>query len=172
MTKIITRKIKANNRHWKNFVDKDYLGSHNLEQGEEMLLTIAKFIGEEEITGADGKKQTKPVLYFSEDVAKMILNNTNAGTISSLYGTHPDKWIGRQIQLYATPVKAFGKTTDALRVRDFAPKRDVNVSEFRAKLESAKNLEELKTIFSELPQAVKQVEEIIKIKDELKAKLK
>jgi hypothetical protein len=79
-TKIIRKKTKAGNRHWKNFLDKDYLGSHNLEKGEEMLLTIERFEGEELVTkvgGDSNEKVPKPVLYFREDVPKMIMNITN-----------------------------------------------------------------------------------------------
>jgi hypothetical protein len=148
-TKIIRKKVKAMNRHWKNFQDKDYLGSHNLEEGEEMLLTIAKFEGEEEVVTADGKK-TKMVLYFKEDTQKMILNVTNGTILASLYGSHPEDWIGKQIQLYAASVKAFGKVQDALRIRDFAPKRDVDLANCIAKLNTAKTLSELKAMWEGL----------------------
>jgi hypothetical protein len=149
-TKLISKKVKAMNRHWKNFQDKDYLGSHNLEQGEEMLLTIAKFEGEEKVKTADGEK-TSMVLYFQEDKAKMILNITNATTLASLYGSHPEDWIGKQIQVYAASVKAFGKVQDALRIRDFIPKHQIeNMSACIAKLMTATTLPELKTQWESL----------------------
>ena len=151
MPKIIKKKEKGINRHWKNFLDKNYLGSHNLEEGEELLVTISRFEGEEEVQTADGKKSLKTVLYFEEEVPKMIMNITNGNTLSGLYGSHPDKWIGKQIQIFAASVKAFGKTQDALRIRDFVPKINVNVDEHVAKLTAAKTLEELKTIFRSLP---------------------
>lgn len=169
-TKIIRQKVKANNRHWKNFLDKDYLGSHNLEKGEEMLLTIEKFEGEEEVKSADGSKSKKPVIYFKENVPKMIMNITNGNTISALYGTHPDGWIGKQIQVYAASVKAFGKTQDALRIRDFVPKINVDVSGFISKLEEATTAEELKNIWTKFPVSARNNTELIAKKDELKAK--
>lgn len=168
--KILTKKEKGSNRHWKNFLDKDYLGSHNLEKGEEMLLTIERFVGEEEVTTADGKKQ-KQVLYFEEDVPKMILNITNGNVLTQLYGSHPEQWIGKQIQVYATPVKAFGKVQDALRIRDFVPKIKVDVAGYTAKLAAAKSLEELKTIWSKFPVSARNDKDLITKKDELKNKL-
>jgi hypothetical protein len=170
MTKILKQKEKGLNRHWKNYLDKDYLGSHNLEQGEEMLLTIAKFEGEEVVQTAEGKSP-KQVLYFKENVPKMILNITNGTTISSLYGSHPDKWIGKQIQVYAASIRAFGKQQEALRVRDFIPKIAVVADEWRKKLETAPNLEELKTIWKSFPVSVSSNQNMIAIKDELKSKL-
>lgn len=165
---IIKKKIKANNRHWKNFLDKDYLGSHNLEKGEEMLVTIAKFIGEEEVCTADGKKSDKVVLYFKEGVPKMIMNITNGNTITNLYGSTPETWIGKQIQIYATPVKAFGKTQDALRIRDFIPNIEIDLLLFVDELKKATTLEELKTIWISFPVSARNDSDLLKAKNELK----
>lgn len=173
-TKILNKKLKGQNRHWKNFIDKDYLGSHNLEEGEEMLLTIEKFEGEEMVVKVGGKKDEKvpkQVLYFKEDVPKMIMNITNGNTIASLYGSHPDQWVGKQIQVYATPVKAFGKTQDALRVRDFVPRHNVDVGSFVSKLELATTLDELKNIWVSFPASARNDKTLEAKKDEIKNKL-
>ena len=169
-TKIINKKVKSVSRHWKNFVDKDYLGSHNLEKGEEMLLTIDRFEGEEQVTTADGKK-IKQVLYFKEAVPKMIMNITNGNIITSLYGSHPDQWPGKQIQVYAASVKAFGKTQDALRIRDFIPKIAVNVAAYTEVLSKATTQNELKDIWVKFPTSARNDKDLIAKKDELKAKL-
>jgi len=170
-TKILTKKEKGQNRHWKNFLDKDYLGSHNLEPGEEMQMTILKFEGEETIKTKDGEKLAR-VLYFKEDIPKMIINITNGNTLAHLYGSHPEQWVGKTMQVHATPVKAFGKTQDALRIRDFIPKRDINSTVHIAKINKAKTLEELKKIWVKLPTSVREDAEVIKSKEALKKKLK
>lgn len=171
MTKIITKKEKGNHRHWKNFVDKDYLGSHNLEKGEEMLLTIVKFEGEEEVQSKDGSKKPKPVLYFKEAVPKMIMNITNGNTITALYGSHPENWIEKQIQVFATPIKAFGKTQDALRIRDFVPTIDVDVTTYSLRLAEATTLDELKEVWVKFPTSVRNNSEVMAEKDIIKNKL-
>ncbi|HZQ45106.1 MAG TPA: hypothetical protein VFA99_17780 [Acidobacteriaceae bacterium] len=173
-TKILKKKEKGLNRHWKNYIDKNYLGSHNLEPGEEMLLTIARFEGEELVQKVDGKKDekiAKQVLYFKEDVPKMILNVTNGTTIASLYGSHPESWIGKQIQVYATPVKAFGKTQDALRIRDFVPKIDVDVAGYTEKMAVAKTVDELKKIWATFPASARNDKDLIAAKDGIKEEL-
>jgi hypothetical protein len=170
-TKIIQKVEKGGNRHWKNNLDKEYLGSHNLEPGEEMLLTIDHFEGEETVLTADGKK-TKQVLYFKEDVPKMIMNITNGNVLTQLYGSHPDGWRGKQIQVYvANNVKSFGKLVDALRIRDFAPKRKIDLVGFTMRLEQAKTLEDLKNIWITFPKSALNDPELIKIKDAIKTKL-
>ncbi len=172
MTKILKKKEKGANRHWKNYLDKNYLGAHNLEPGEEFLLTISKFEGEEMVQTADGAKSSKQVLYFKEDKPKMILNITNATIIASLYGNHPEDWTGKQIQVYSASVKAFGKQQDALRVRDFIPKIEVDVMAYGEKMDAAKSLEELKTIWAGFPVSARNNEDLIALKDRIKGKLK
>lgn len=169
--KIIRKKIKSTSRHWKNYMDKDYLGSHNLEEGEEMLLTIEKFEGEEMVQTTDGTKSPKMVLYFKEDKPKMILNITNASTLGSLYGSHPDKWVGKQIQLFSASVKAFGKTQDALRIRDFIPKIEIDVMAYAEQLEAVTTLEALKALWSSFPVSVRSNKDLAAVKDRIKAKL-
>lgn len=170
MGKIITTKIKGKNRHWKNFLDKNYLGSHNLETGEEMLLTIERFEGEEQVQTSDGTKSVKPVLYFKENVPKMIMNITNGNIIGSLYGNHPENWVGKQIQIYSITGKFFGKTQEALRVRDFIPKINVDTEQHKAKLNQAKDLTDLANIWKGLPASVKTNKEVEDYKNQMKAK--
>ena len=167
---ILTKKVKGQNRHWKNYVDKEYLGSHNLEKGEEMLLTIAKFEGEEKVKTQDGEK-TARVLYFKEEAPKMILNITNGNMLTHLYGSHPEDWVGKAIQVFATPVKAFGTTQDTIRIRDFVPKRTVDSDKHAKALEGVKTLDELKAVWVKLPASVRNDAEMIKKKDALKKKL-
>jgi len=173
-SKILLKKEKGLNRHWKNFRDTEYLGGHNLEAGEEMLLTISKFEGEEMIIKVGGKKDEKvpkQVLYFVEEVPKMILNTTNANVLTTLYGSHPNQWIGKQIQIHTSKVKAFGKTHDAIRIREIIPKIDVDIEFYTGKLMAAQNLDELRTIWKSFPQAALNSKELIKRKDALKEQL-
>lgn len=169
--RILNKKEKGLNRHWKNYRDTEYLGSHNLEKGEEALLTIVKFEGEEMVTSADGKSSPKQVLYFKEEMPKMIMNVTNGNTIAALYGSHPDAWIGRQILVHAASVKAFGKTQDALRIRDIVPKNNMDISPYTSLLKPAENLNDLKMIWSKFPESARNNKDLIAFKDELKTKL-
>jgi hypothetical protein len=107
--------------HWKKLTNPDYLGAYALEPGQELILTI-KSVSNETVTGTDGKKETCSVMRFAENVKPMILNATNSKTITKLLKTpYIEEWSGRKIQIYSTPVKAFGEVMDALRIRDFLP---------------------------------------------------
>lgn len=168
--KILSKKEKGVNRHWKNFLDKEYLGSHNLEKGEEMLLTIEKFVGEETVKTADGDK-VKQVLYFKEDAPKLIINISNGNVLSALYGSHPDQWIGKHIQVYVANVKAFGKMQDAIRIRDFIPRRTIDTTQYVAKINAAKDVEDLKKIWTSFPASARNDADLITKKDARKAQL-
>jgi hypothetical protein len=99
----------------------DYLGSYALEPGQDLIVTI-KSVGNEEVTGSDGKKEICSVIHFFENVKPMILNATNNKTIAKLFKTpYIEEWSGRKIQIYTEKVKAFGEVWDALRIRPFLP---------------------------------------------------
>lgn len=91
------------------------------EQGGDVLVTI-KGIRLEEMQDDEGAKEDKPVLYFNNIQKGMVLNKTNAGRISAVYGDESDGWRGKSITLYTEEVTAFGKTTNAIRVRVAKPK--------------------------------------------------
>ena len=105
--------------HWKKLHNPDYLGAYSLDEST-MVVEIKK-VEKRQIPGADGKKDDAVV---AELVGQkpMILNATNMKTIASLYGNYIEDWVGKKITLFVATVKAFGTTTDALRVEAKIPK--------------------------------------------------
>lgn len=114
--------MSENKTHWKTMFDYKWLGAYCLPNGKDIVLTI-KEIHKQEIINHNGKKEELPVCYFVEAVKPMIVGKTNNRLITKALGSpfHED-WIGKQIQIYATLVEAFGEKTDSIRVRPFAPK--------------------------------------------------
>lgn len=107
--------------HWKKLHNPDYLGAYALEPGKDLIVTI-KSAGNEIVTGPDGKKEECMVIHFAEKVKPMIINSTNAKTITKLFKTpYIEDWQGKKIQLFTDKVKAFGEVVEALRVRPKAP---------------------------------------------------
>ena len=109
--------------HWKKLQNPDYLGAYALTPGQDLIATI-KSVGAEMVTGTDGKKEECTVVRFVErNIKPMILNATNAKTITKLFKTpYIEQWANRKIQIYIADVKAFGETVQALRIRSFLPK--------------------------------------------------
>lgn len=118
--------------HFKNLFDNAYLGAYSLDTGdghyESVDLTIAS-VTVEEVHGENGRTDHKPVLHFKESgpqAKAMILNATNAKRLWKALGTpYKEDWVGRKITVGVERVNSFGEKVDALRIRDKAPKQDV-----------------------------------------------
>lgn len=109
--------------HWKKLNNPDYLGAYAFQPGQDIIATI-KYVHDEMVVGSDGKKEECTVIHFTETTIKpLIANVTNCKQITKLLKTpYIEQWSGQRIQLYVTPVKAFGDVVDAVRVRPFLPK--------------------------------------------------
>lgn len=107
--------------HWKKLSNPDYLGAYSIEDGRDLILTIQN-VRQEQVTGADGKKEECIVAHFAEPVKPMILNATNCKMIAKLLKTsYIEDWAGHRVQIGAEKVKAFGEIVEALRVRSKLP---------------------------------------------------
>ena len=113
----------AEHVHWKKLTNPDYIGAYAFERNEEKTATI-KDVRQEMVAGADGKREECTVVYFKEaDLKPLILNRTNAKTITKLYGTgYIDEWVGRKITMVVKSVRAFGETVDAVRIKAEVPR--------------------------------------------------
>ena len=106
---------------YRQFMDKNYLGSWDVPDGEDLILTI-DHAARDEVKNERGSER-KLTIHFVEGKKPMILNATNSKAISEAYGsTKVEDWAGKRIAIYTTKVTAFGGTTDALRIRNYPPK--------------------------------------------------
>lgn len=87
-----------------------YLKAADL-QGREVRVTMSNV--EREKIGDD----TKPVLYFKGKEKGIVLNKTNAGTISDSYGDDTDDWFDQPLILFSVMVDFNGKVGPAIRCR-------------------------------------------------------
>ena len=106
---------------YRKFMDKNYLGSWDVPNGEDLVLTIDK-AARDDVKNERGSEK-KLTLHFVEDYKPMILNATNSKAISEAVGsTKVEDWSGKRVAIYTTKVTAFGGTTDALRIRNYPPR--------------------------------------------------
>ena len=110
--------------HWKKLNNPDYLGSYAFQPGEEMTLTIRE-VKREVVTGPDGKKEDCSVVYWDEPEKPLILNVTNAKTITKLAESpYIEKWCGLRVLLGVETVSAFGERVEAIRVKKRKPEQN------------------------------------------------
>lgn len=108
---------------FRKFMNKNYLGSWDVPDQEDLIATISH-VDQEQVTNAKGT-EVKLTLHFRENLKPMILNSTNAQAISKVAGsTKVERWAGQRIAIYTATVSAFGATVEALRVRDYTPKSE------------------------------------------------
>ena len=88
-----------------------YINAATLK-GKALTLTVNRFEAGIEMT--DGQK--KPVLYFAEGSAGLILNKTNATVMASIHGDETDNWIGKTILLRPEKVSFQGSMVDGVRI--------------------------------------------------------
>lgn len=100
----------------------NFLGSWDLYDipSQEITVTIKKIADQQVIN--NGQKEGCTVVFFEEDCKPMILNLTNKKTLAKLYRTKDStKFVGKRITIGYEKVKAFGKISDALRIRNVLP---------------------------------------------------
>lgn len=107
---------------FRKFMDKNFLGSWDVPDGEDLVLTI-DHCEVNEVQNERGSEK-KLVIHFKEKGYKpMILNTVNSESISEAYGSkRVESWENKRISIYTEKVKAFGSMKDALRIRPYPPR--------------------------------------------------
>lgn len=89
-------------------------------KGRRVPVTIERV--EVETLGQGKDQETKPVVYFKGAQKGLVLNRTNANTITDLCGTdETDEWVGHRIVLYQDKTDFQGKRVACIRIAE-APK--------------------------------------------------
>jgi len=97
----------------------DYLKATDIPAGREAKVIIAACAMVQ--MDNNGEKQTKLALSFHGKEKKLLLNKTNAGTISHVHGPDTDNWIEKEIIMFSTQVDFAGQMVDAIRLRVVKP---------------------------------------------------
>lgn len=163
--------------HWKKAFNSEYIGAADLQDYNDIILTIKEV--RLEVTRGTKDKEMKNVAYFVENMKPMILNATNCKAVRKLAGgsNFINDWNNIRVTVYVERnVKAFGEVTDALRIRSTPPplpqeQKQVDVTVAILNLTSCTNQEELKTVYTALSVPEKNHPAVIKTKEELKITL-
>ena len=109
---------------FRKFMDKNFLGSWDLNETGDTVLTI-DHVERNEVKNDRGTEKKMTIHFMERDYKPMICNTTNAKAISHAVGsTKVEDWEKKKISLYRATITAFGQTTECIRVRDYAPKQD------------------------------------------------
>jgi hypothetical protein len=64
-----------------------------------------------------GTERDRGVIAFKEIDRGFVLNRSNAEALAKMWGTETDKWVGKRVTLFATPVRVGPKTELGIRVK-------------------------------------------------------
>ena len=107
---------------FRKFMDKNYLGSWDVPDGEDLVLTI-DHVEQNDVKNERGSERKLTIHFVERGYKPMILNTTNAKRIGKVAGSNKvENWENLRIAIYTEKVTAFGGTTDALRIREYAPR--------------------------------------------------
>ena len=110
--------------HWKQLQNNDWIGAYALTDGQDLTLTIDKAM-QEQVTGNNGKREMCLTVHWAErDYKPMIVNRTNAKTITKVVGSpYIEEWHGKAITLYVDTTRLGGDIVECLRIRPYPPKQ-------------------------------------------------
>jgi hypothetical protein len=111
---------KTSVTHWKKLTNPNYIGAHDLQPGQELSVMIES-VANEVVKCFDGKsvkEETCIVAKIKGAKKPMILNKTNCKIISrNLDSPYIEDWVGKPVTIYVAKVRAFGESTEALRIK-------------------------------------------------------
>jgi hypothetical protein len=107
---------------YRSLYDKDFIGSWDLKDGKDVIVTITKVVGGN-LVGQGGRKTKKPVVYMKGTEKGFAINATNGRAISTMYGPHIEDWVGKRIALYKSTTRNPNGDGDVecIRVRPQVP---------------------------------------------------
>lgn len=107
--------------HWKKAFNKDYLGSHDLDEGKD-LNAVINHVEVRKVKNTQGEESSKNIAILQGQLKPMILNVTNCKIIKKFAGSnYIEDWGDIPIIIYIARVQAFGEEVEALRIRDRQP---------------------------------------------------
>lgn len=105
--------------HWKKCMNKEFLGSWDLDGRKSVVLTIREVVAGE--VKSERGTDKRPIASFEKTPKRMILNTTNCKAIAKMYGDTIEDWSGKRVEVFVAPVSVGGETVDALRIRSRVP---------------------------------------------------
>ena len=111
---------------WEKVIDPNFINAEIIGPvGAERVVTI-KDIDMAECYDEGSKAKVQKQTIFFEECKPMVLNKTNAKTLKKLFSPNSDNpadAFGHKVRLVVENVKAFGKTTTGIRIKEFSEEK-------------------------------------------------
>lgn len=111
---------------WEKVIDNNFISAEMIgTAGAEKIVTITDIDFAECYDDQKKQKVQKQTVFFQES-KPLVLNKTNAKTLKRLFSPNsddPSDCVGHKVILKVENVKAFGKMTDAIRIKEFSEEK-------------------------------------------------
>ncbi len=111
---------------WEKILDPHFINAELIgEVGAERVVTI-KDIDMAECYDERSQQKVQKQTVFFEECLPMVLNKTNAKTLKKLFSPNSDNpadAFGHKVRLTVEKVKAFGKITTGIRIKEFSEEK-------------------------------------------------
>ncbi len=111
---------------WEKIIDPNFINAELIgDIGSERVVTI-KDIDMAECYDEGSKAKVQKQTVFFEECKPMVLNKTNAKTLKRLFSPNsdtPSDAFGHRVILKVEEVKAFGKKTTGIRIKEFSEEK-------------------------------------------------
>lgn len=111
---------------WEKIIDPNFINAELIgDIGAERVVTI-KDIDMAECYDESSKAKVQKQTVFFEECKPMVLNKTNAKTLKRLFSPNsdtPSDAFGHRVILKVEEVKAFGKKTTGIRIKEFSEEK-------------------------------------------------
>lgn len=111
---------------WEKIIDPNFINAELIgDIGAEKVVTI-KDIDMAECYDEGTKQKVQKQTVFFEECKPMVLNKTNAKTLKRLFSPNsddPKNAFGHRVILKVEEVKAFGKKTTGIRIKEFSEEK-------------------------------------------------
>lgn len=108
---------------WEKIIDPNFINSELIGTvGAEKVVTI-KDIDFAECYDEQSKKKVQKQTVFFHECKPLVLNKTNAKMLKRLFSPNDDNpanAVGHKVTLTVERIKAFGKETDAIRIKEYS----------------------------------------------------
>lgn len=111
---------------WEKVIDPNFISSELIGTAEaEKVVTITNIDFAECYDEQTKKKVQKQTVFFQE-CKPLVLNKTNAKALKKLFSPNSDNpadCVGHQVRLVVEKIIAFGKETDAIRIKEYTEQK-------------------------------------------------
>lgn len=108
---------------WEKVIDPNFISAELIgTSGAEKVVTITNIDFAECYDEQKKAKVQKQTVFFKE-CKPLVLNKTNARMLKKLFSPNsdtPSDCVGHKVLLCVESIKAFGKTTDAIRIKEYS----------------------------------------------------